>query len=25
MAENFNRLNRAHKRYWRQTDGRTTT
>jgi len=25
IAENFNRLYRAHERYRRQTDGRTTT
>ena len=25
IAENFNRLSRAHERYRRQTDGRTTT
>jgi len=24
IAENFNRLSRAHKRYWRQTDRQTT-
>ena len=25
IAENFNRLSRAHERYRRQTDGRATT